>query len=515
MKLFRSAAVGLGALAVISVAAYAAGYFPGFPVVGGLAYCQSSAGVGAGTGSSTFASTTPGAQFGQGAVGQAGTFANPCNLGVNVGPAAVTGSELIAADTNLPGGVQPQTVLVPTSILGQSVNRLIGGEFTTNLAQRLSTTKGIASLATLSPTAAVITADRWWVIAPAAGVTVTMDSTAATAVVPGLNNTKALRLARTTSGAAGIMCLGQTLDAAASQPLIGNNAVFSFWESNGAGQSATNGNFTVNVDYTSAADAAATQATLGFAGANGSLFALGDVGLLSAGPTNMTRAIAGASVGTTASVTAGVATIAGSTTWARYSVYAPIPLTIPGTTTLVTSVSVSVCFTPTVTTAITTDWIELEGLQLEAKPSTATVSMPSGVISPTTLERRPAQIEQALSQYYWYYNFESQTLISTVASCANTSTTIMNCFLQFPVQQRLAPVVKYTTGFQGFTTTGYTAVGACTTLAASASYVTVPSSFGVLINCTAGTLPAAGTANQLTTLGTASATGIIVASSEP
>jgi hypothetical protein len=360
-----------------------------------------------------------------------------------------------------------------------------------------------------------MTADRWWTIAPAAGVTVTIDSTAATAVIPALNSTKALRLARTSSGAAGVMCIGQTLDAAASQPLIGNNAIFSFWESNGPAMSAANGSFTVNVDYTSAADTAATQATLGFAGANGSLFALGDVGLLSAGPTNMTRAVAGASAGTTATVTSGVATIAGSTTWTRYAVYAPIPINIPGTTTAVTSVSVSICFAPVLTTAITTDWIEVNGMQLEAKPSTATALRPNGVTSPSNFDRRLAVVEQALAQYYWYYNFEDQAAIRTVAPCVNVSVTVTNCELAFPVSMRVAPVVKYTTGFQAFTTTGYSAVGACTTLSASASYATVPSTTGALINCTAGTIPAAGTGNFLTTLGTSSATGIISASAEP
>ena len=498
---YRRAAVVMAALLITNGIAWAAGLYSTLPIVGSGSFCAT-----------TISGT--GAQTGLTGQGQ-GTLGSLCGQTIPAGPPALTGGELIPADTGLAGGASPQTVAIPSSLLGQSVNRLIGGEMTTNLAQRLSTTKGIASLATLSPTAAVITADRWWTIAPAAGVTVTMDSTAATAVVPGLNNTKAIRLARTSSGAAGIMCLGQTLDAAASQPLIGNNAVFSFWESNGAAQSATAGNFTVNVDYTSAADAAATQATLGFAGANGSLFALGDVGLLSAGPTNMTRAIAGASPGTTATVTAGVATIQGSTTWTRYAVYAPIPVNVPGTTTPVTSVSVSICFAPILTTAITTDWIELEGMQLEAKPSTATVNLPAGVISPTTLERRSAEFEQALSQYYWIYNFEDQTAIRTVAPCTDVSVTVSNCEYTFPVQMRIAPVMKFTTGFQLFTTTGYSAVGACTTLSASASYATVPSTTGALINCTAGTVPAAGTANNLTTLGTSSATGIIVASSEP
>ena len=75
--------------------------------------------------------------------------------------------------------------------------------------------------------------------------------------------------------------------------------------------------------------------------------------------------------------------------------------------------------------------------------------------------------------------------------------------------------MQYTAGFQAFTTTGYTAVGACTTLSASVSYVTVASNRNVLVNCTVTTAPAAGTANQLTALGTTASTGIISASAMP
>lgn len=472
------------AVASIASAAFAGGAFNGLPIVGdpGNTTCLS---------------------FGNNGV---------CNQFSPAGPNSLTGEELMPADTGLNN---PATVLVPSGLLGGSTNRLIGGDMTTNPAQRLSTTKGIASVATLSPTAAVMTVDRWWTIAPAAGVTVTVDSTAATAVIPALNNTKALRLARTTSGAAGNMCIGQTLDAAASQPLIGNNAIFSFWESNGPAMSATSGNITVNVDYTSAADAAATQATLGFAGANGSLFALGDVGLLSAGPTNMTRAIAGFSNTTNGSISAGVATISATTAWTRYAVYAPIPVNIPGTTTPVTSVSVSICFAPILTTAITTDWIEVNGMQLEAKSSTVTALRPNGITSPSGFDRRLAAFEQVLAQYYWYYNFEDQAAIRTIATCENTSTTVANCLIPFPTTMRIAPVVKYTAGFQAFVQVAETSVGACTGLAASASYVTVPSTTGALTACTATTVGAAGTANHLTTLGTSSATGIISASAEP
>ena len=528
MRLFRTAAVGLGALAVIAVAAHAAGYFPGWPIVGGTTYCTSSAGTGAGTGSSTFSSTTPTGQFGQGAVGQNGTFTNPCNVYTSAGPGSLTGEELIPADTQLASGQNPQTVLIPSGLLGNSVNRLIGGDMTTNLTQRLNTTKGIAALAGISPTAAVMTADRWWVIAPAATVTATIDS-GTTAVIPGFNNTKALRIARTSAGTAGIICTGQTLDKAASAPLIGNNAVFSFYESNGAGQSATNGSITVNIDYTSAADTAGTQATLGYAGGNGSKFALGDAGQ-SGTPTNYTNAVAGFSLGVTpgvqpgtvnnpGTIASGIATIPASTTWTRYAVYAPIPVNVPGTTTAVTSVSVSICFTPTATTSITTDYIEINGMQLEAKPSTVTASMPVGVTGPTTFERRLASVELLYQYSYLYFLYESQSLVTPVpfASCTTTtSTTAGVCNVSFPVPMRIVPAMQYTNGFQAFTSTGYTTLGALGGLATYTNTVTtVPNNTGVMMTITATTLPAVGSVNFLMQLGTTSATGIISASAEP
>ncbi len=506
MKLKHKIGLGVAALAIaIPTVLFGAGNWSNWVVVGGPSYCSSYV---TGTNLQGDPSTTP------------GTVAVICGQTVPAGPPALTGSELIPLDLNGGNVGSPvQSAVIPVNLLQFQTNKIIGGDFSTNLAQRLNTAKGVTALATLSPTAAVITADRWWAIAPAAGVTVTIDSTAATAVVPALNNTKAMRVARTTSGAAGIVCTGQTLDAAASAPLIGNNAILSFWEFNGSTQSATNGNITVNVDYSSAADTAGTQATLGFAGGNGSLFALGDVGLLSAGPTNMTRAIAGLSPGTTGTVAAGVATIPASTTWTRYGVYAPIPVNIPGTTTAVTNVSISICWTPIATTAVTTDYIELEGVQLEARSSTVTTALPAGVVSPTAFERRLASLEQTMQEYYLYFNYENQSLVSAVpnASCTTTtSTTAGMCSLAFPVPMRIVPAVKYTAGFQAFTSTAYTTLGA---MAANATYsntlVTVPATNGVMFSFTASTLPAVGTVNYMMNLGTSSATGIISASAEP
>jgi hypothetical protein len=508
MKITRKGVLAIGFSTLLAGAAIAAGNWSTLPIVGQPSFCGSTV-----SGVQLPANQGP---FGVSPGQTQGSGQGICGQTIPAGPPALTGVETVPADTGLAGSAPPQTVAVPVSLLGNSPNRLIGGDMTTNLAQVLSTTKGIATLATLSPTAAVITADRWWVVAPAAGVTVTMDSTAATAVIPGFNNTKALRVARTSSGAAGIICVGQTLDKAAAAPLIGNNAIFSFWESNGAGMSATAGNITVNVDYFTAADTAGTQATQGFAGGNGSLAALGDVGLASAGPTNFTRAIAGVSPGTTGTVTAGVATIPASATWTRYAVYAPIPVNAPGTTTPVTGISVSICFTPVATTAISTDWIEINGMQLEGKPSTATPTMPAGVISPTNFDRRPAAIEQVLQQSYWYYNFEQQTLgLAPEGTCANLTTSSVNCQVVFPVPMRIVPAVKFTDGFQVFVQVAETSINAMTGLALPTALAQVASTKGFTFKGAATTVGAAGTINEWLSLGTSSATGIISASAEP
>lgn len=486
--MFKKFGLSILAVGLTASIALGAGYFQGLPIVGdpGNTTCLS---------------------YGNNGV---------CNQYSPAGPNGLTGEELVPADT---GNNNPATVLVPTGLLGNSTNRLIGGDMTTNLAQRLNTAKGVTALATLSPTAAVITADRWWVIAPAAGVTATIDSTAATAVIPGLNNTKALRIARTSSGAAGIICVGQTLDQAAAAPLIGNNAVFSFYEFNGSTQSATNAAITVNIDYFTAADTAGTQATLGFAGGNGSLAALGDVGLISAGPTNFTRGISGLSAGTIGTVTAGVATIAASTTWTRYAAYASIPVNAPGTTTPVTGVSVSICWTPIATTAVATDYIEINGMQLEAKSSAVTSLRPNGVTSPSAFDRRLASVEALYQLAYLYFIYESQTLVAPVpnTTCTTTtSTTAGVCNVSFPVTMRIVPAMQYTNGFQLFTSTAYTTLGAAAGLATYANTLTtVPSKTGVMMTATASTLPAVGTANFLFSLGTSSATGIISASAEP
>src|SRR5208337_418394 len=387
----------------------------------------------------------------------------------------------------------------------------------TNLAQRLSTVKGVSSLANIGITAATMGADGWWLYSTGSNVTETMAS-GTTELLPDLQTTHALRIARP-SGAtpSGAICTGQTLDQATSAAFLGKNAVFSFYGLNGATQSATAGAVTVEISYSSGAAAAGTQATLGYAGSEGSKYAIGANGATfgTSGPTNQTAAVPVLSNGTVGTVGAnGFATIPMSTTWGRYSVAAPIPLVIPGTTTSVTDLSVEVCFLPTATTAVATDWIELQGLQLEAKPSTATASLPNGVTSPSAFDRRPAWSEAQIEYSYWYYLFEAQVAggITVYAPCEGVAAnTNANCLISYPAPMRITPAVKFTDGFQVFTTNAETAITACTGLALSTSYATVANNRQALINCNAGTV-VVGSANFLSSLGTTSSSGIIVAS---
>lgn len=88
MKLSRFIA-GAVALLGVSTVAYAAGMFGNLPIVGGAAYCALYAGDGV-----------------------------TCSGSVPAGPTALTGNELIPADTGVSGGSSPQTVLIDVSTLG-------------------------------------------------------------------------------------------------------------------------------------------------------------------------------------------------------------------------------------------------------------------------------------------------------------------------------------------------------------------------------------------------------------
>lgn len=91
MKSIRYLAIGAAALLASSLVAVAAGLFPGFPIVGGAAYCN------------TYSTGTSG-QF--------------CTNNTPAGPANLAGTAMIPADTGLSQGQTPQTVLIPAGLTG-------------------------------------------------------------------------------------------------------------------------------------------------------------------------------------------------------------------------------------------------------------------------------------------------------------------------------------------------------------------------------------------------------------
>jgi hypothetical protein len=100
------AAVALAALLVSSAIAYGAGNYSTYPIVGGASFCASTV---------TGAGTPLGGATGQ---GQGTGASGVCAQTVPAGPPTLTGNELIPMDTVPGSGVNPQTVTLPSTLLG-------------------------------------------------------------------------------------------------------------------------------------------------------------------------------------------------------------------------------------------------------------------------------------------------------------------------------------------------------------------------------------------------------------
>jgi hypothetical protein len=457
--------------------------FSTLPIIGGSSFCASTV-------------TGTGGLSGITGTGQ-GTLGSICGQTVPAGPPALTGSEIIPAD--YPGGAGPtQTVGIPTALLSypNAINRLVGGDFNTNLWQR-----GTTPVSAATPSTAVMGADRWYAYSSTNTVTVSKQ-TAAADQQPSLGFYAAQRVSRPSTTTTTQICVGQVLDKQASAPLLGNNAVFSFWALASASfASISNGNLQVNVAYYTAADSATP-------GTNTGTFAAGTIA-------GYTAAIAGPSAGTTvASVTNGVAQVPISTTWTRYSVYAPIP-TVNASGTAVTGVGVSLCYTPTSGTGASTEWFEFNGAQLQAMPADfapgftnappGNAQFPNGVISPTAFERRTPAVESLLQYYYSYGIQEANGTIFASGACSATN--VDSIPLRFPVPMRTAP----TAGTATFTAGGFQVIinGAAGAGISGTTLVT-PTASDLSLKFTN-----ACTAGQTVLLTGTGTTGLLLVSAEP
>lgn len=140
MKTVRTLlAAGLLCLGLPVLIVYAAGMFPNLPLVGGASYCGG---------------------FSTGVSGQV------CTVTVPAGPTAITGLEVVPADTNLAQGAAPQTVGIPIGKFGVGVTTYVDGALAAGSSTITSTTRrlilipaaDIATYTVVFPAATALTA---------------------------------------------------------------------------------------------------------------------------------------------------------------------------------------------------------------------------------------------------------------------------------------------------------------------------------------------------------------------
>lgn len=454
------------ALAFSGAVAYAGGQWSAFPIIGGQANttCES---------------------FGNNGV---------CNQYSPQGPDGETGSELVPVDTGNLNGASPQTARMPTTLFGfnSRVNRLIGGDFATNLWQR-----GTTPVSAATPSTTVIGADRFAVYSSGNTVTVTKQ-TGASDTIPTVGLYASMRVSRPSGTNNTAICTGQVLDKNAASGLIGNNANLTFYALAGAGLSAVASNqVQVTIAYYTAADSATP-------GTNTDAFMKGTV-------TGYTAVATGAgfpSQASSMSFASGVATVPITTTWTRYSVWGKIP-TANASGTAVTGVGITICYTPASGTGGSTEWFELAGVQLSIGASTVSTELPNGVTTPVGFERRPPQ--QEADYQYWYSQVftDGATTVVYPGFCSEiTANTTGKCTL-FLQPMRIAPTTTVGTATSFSMRTAADAANACTTLAAVASSNTTTSAG---LSCTAGGTVAAGVASPFVGANTG---GLLTFSAEP
>lgn len=106
LKRYRGAAIAVAALVVATTAAFSAGNYSTYPILGGASFCASTVG----------ASNVQAGNTGQGP-GAAGSNGTYCAQTVPAGPTTLTGSELIPMDTGLANGAPPQTVVISSQLM--------------------------------------------------------------------------------------------------------------------------------------------------------------------------------------------------------------------------------------------------------------------------------------------------------------------------------------------------------------------------------------------------------------
>jgi hypothetical protein len=402
----RGALIGLAVLGIGSGLAYAAGMWSTLPIVGNPSFCASNvSGVGLPASQGPFG-IVPGSTQ--------GNSSGICGQTVPAGPPTLTGNELIPADTGGqsvgPTGAAPATVTIPSPLLFNRVNWLVGSDYGQSLWQRGTTPVNAGTPAGN----ALYTADGWYVYTTGTQQVTVSKQTGSTDQPPASLASMRVQRPSTQAGVAPI-CVGQLIPDDSSQSFIGRTAVFSIDAIAGALFSPNQDAVSMIIAYHSAADA--TAAANG-QGTNTATFAS------SAGATqNITN------------YTEAVNTLVPlGTAWnTRYSVAAVIPALIPGTSTATTGVGVKICFTP-VGTAGATDWFEFGKAQLESRAG--------GAVGPSPYVPNLLSAEWAYEQarYFQVNEGVGGTPIVGYGMVNGTNNELIG--INFPVTMRITPVTS-------------------------------------------------------------------------
>jgi hypothetical protein len=405
---FRHLAVAasLAALVASPFIAHAAGLFPNLPKVGGASYCA-----------------------GNILAGVPGT-ATVCDSTVPAGPTVLTGNELIPADTALGQGVAPQTVYIPSALLGNYPaaprNYLDNGAL--NITQRGT---GIITCGTTS--AALYGPDRW-----ACNANVTSGAGRIQIVTasptPPAGYTNVAKVYRTSGALLQPVCAMQEVGTVESTQLAGQTVTFSATMAALAGLVADNAGVAnlVVISGTGAGEGLGTQ---------------------TASPA-ITPAWTGIATLVNTPVTL-------TTTFARFSTTVAVPSTV-------TEVGVMLCFTPTATGAGTTDGFAFTSAQLEVAPS------------PTAFEFRKYgdDLNRAL-HYYWQINEPAAN--KAVGTGNYQTSTICDVTIPTPVQMRAVPTITIG-GTAESTSTWAVMVASTTPVALASTYLVADAVVGSTVN---------------------------------
>ena len=433
------------------------GLFFGYPIVGQGSYCI------------TTLNPAPPNANGNGA-GQTGT----CVATAPAGPTSISGNELIIANTEAPGGQNPQTVFIPFDTFvqrgqGSSRNALVGGDFVTNLWQR-----GTTPLSASSPTTATYGPDRWAVYSSGNVATVVKDVTAAD-VLPSAGLNGIAKVTRPSGTNTSSICIGQVLPTSESARFVGTEAIFSFYAEALAGYLQTNSTIqAVIAVYTGTDSATPNAVTDAFMKGTQTGFTVlnpATVSTIAVPVTNNTALPAGFPL---------------TTSLVRYSVaaYVPTQVVVSGTLTNVTGIGVELCTgVYPASTGVATDGFAFGNAQLEnASPGTqagGTIIYPPNTL-PGSFARRAAP-DEAILQYGYTQPAGLGTEVATVFAMAGgcQASGNANFGVNFVPPLRAVPTTATSTltagGWSIKTAAAVTAIGTMTIVGASKSSATLNS----------------------------------------